>query len=1028
MQLTAMCTAALAAIANFGRSEGVDLNSTGILPGDAGYSVEHWTVEEDLPGRIITSLAQTPDGALWCGGSEELARFDGAHFTKFDPQQTPALQGVRILELRCDQSGRLWIAGIDGTLILYEGGRFRRLNESDGFPSAQAGKMGEVIGEDFWIKGRNDDLFYRYHSGRSEKREYTDAPGSMIDRFLADSTGVRWGVHELNRVMVQFLGQKTEMHLLEAPDGKSRVQAGRLFRLQDGRWATTSTHGIYVLSGAKWNMLHAYTSPIEGAFLDGIQDWVGNFWVSVFDQGLFLSGSNRPTARVALPDQIQRPFLRTILMGREGNIWIGGNDGLYRLRQLPFQSQPPNGESPKHSQTAFVETTDGTLWILHQDGWTRLTKAGWDHARHTYPVAYLWTGCASQDGSVILGYTENGDSDRGFLDKIAPNGQASRIGEVKGIIRVILESKSGEIWTGTEAGLWSRSGGKFAAVQIPEIPGEFSVRGLTEDLQGRLYVSAYGHGLWMRNVDGEWRRLTTRDDSFSREIWGICVDTNGAVWAATDSGLARWQQGKWTAYGTVKGELPRLCRSVVCDNQSGLWLASQFGVARVSLDALNQTTIADDSLLESDWFDRSDGLPSVSCSDEQGSLHKTADGRIWVATLKGAAAVDPAAWHKWRRRVGPPSVFMEAILVDDKLMSDSSKLNGPAKTVETIVRPGAQRVEFRYRVVDLTSNRRTRLRYRLDGFDQEWMDAGEQRTAVYHRLPAGHYCFQAVAANKYGTWTSEGTTASIVAYPHYWQTNWFRGGVGVFLLGALWLSRAATLRRLDRQRQRREEFALGLIQSQEKERKRIAQELHDSLGQDLILIRNAAKLSLRKHAPPPPISEQLTDMAELASHALNNARAITSNLRPPELDRLGLTAALETIVEKHAAHSDIQLKATIQNVNGVWSADEEIHVYRVVQESLNNAFKHAHPQRIQLEVAMLGSEVSIRVDDDGRGFDPEQPAAKGGGIGLAGLRERIRILGGVMELISRRGEGTSFRCRIPISVYGKKKFDQNPNR
>jgi signal transduction histidine kinase len=363
---------------------------------------------------------------------------------------------------------------------------------------------------------------------------------------------------------------------------------------------------------------------------------------------------------------------------------------------------------------------------------------------------------------------------------------------------------------------------------------------------------------------------------------------------------------------------------------------------------------------------------------------------------------------------------MEAVLVDDKSVPDSSQLNGPVEPAETSVRPGAQRVEFRYRVVDLTSSRKTRLRYRLDGFDQEWMDAGEQRGAIYHHLPPGRYRFQLVAANKYGSWTAKGASAAIVVAPHYWQTYWFKAGMGVTLLGALWFSRAVTLRRMDRQRRRREEFALGLIQSQEAERKRIAQELHDSLGQDLILIRNAAKLSLRKFAPAPPISDQLNDMAELASHALTNARAITSNLRPPELDRLGLTAALEAITEKHASHSDIQLTATIQNVNGVWSADQEIHVYRVVQESLNNALKHAHPQRIRLVVEVLDREVSILVEDDGCGFDPEAPAANGGGIGLPGLRERVRILGGVMELNSGRGQGTIFRCRIPVSVYGKK--------
>jgi len=1011
-------------------SSSVEAKAAGRSPAELGYSVEHWTVQEGLPGRIITSLAQTPDGALWCGSFDGLARFDGTRFTRFDPERFPALRDIRILEMRCDQVGRLWLEDIDGKLVLYEAGRFQRLQEQHGIPANQAGRLSETESEDFWVRGRTDDRFYCYHAGSFKPADHPPVPSSSIDRFVAGAKGLRWAIHERERTLVEFLGSKTEVHRLPGPDGKSIVLAGRFFRLLDGRWGVTSSYGIYALTGSDWELLYTPTRSIAKTIgnlaLDGLQDWGGNFWATVYEEGLVLTGPNLPTTPVALPHLNPRPFLRTMILGREGSIWIGGNDGLYRLCPYPFRPQPPNAEAHNESAVAFMETGPGSIWILYRDGWARQTEAGWTFHRHPNPEAFFWSGCALHDDSAVLAWSTAPDTAKGcHLEKVTPDGNMQSLGDVEGIVRVLLQTRSGQLWVGTEAGLWRWDGNRFVAEQLPQHPGGFSVHGLAEDKKGRMLAGVYGSGLWALEPSGNWRKLTTSSDEASTQLWGVTVDTEGSAWVATDAGLARWLDGKWSLYGSMQGELPRLVRSVTCDHEHGLWISSQSGVVRVNLSALDSSTAGTDASLGSDWFDHSDGLPSVSCSDEQGALYTAADGRVWVGTLNGAAVMDPLDWQRRRHRIPPPSVSIDAILTDDRSVSVPTTTSG---AVGASVRPGAQRVEFRYSVVDLTPNRKARLRYRLEGFDKDWTEAGDQRAAVYHHVPPGEYRFQVMAANKYGLGTAEAVSAAVLVQPHYWQTLWFRIGASLTGLGVIWLSRVLTLRRLHRERARREQFSLGLLQSQEAERKRIAQELHDSLGQDLILIRNAAKLTLRKFAPSPGVGEQLGEMAELASHALNNARAITSNLRPPELDRLGLTAALETMVEKHAEHSDIRLTATIENVDDLWSADQEIHVYRIVQESLNNAVKHALPTQIELAVTMQAGEVEIRLKDDGCGFDPEQLATPRAGIGLAGLRERLRILGGVMELTSSRGEGTTFSCQIPVTVHEKKRNYQNPAR
>ncbi|HAB18412.1 MAG TPA: hypothetical protein DCE44_18475, partial [Verrucomicrobiales bacterium] len=834
------------------------------------------------------------------------------------------------------------------------------------------------------------------------------------------------------RSMIRFEGSGTKAHPLSSPEGQSAVPAGRLFRLRDGRWAVSSTAGIFALDDDRWHLLHAFTPTLPdfgvNPVLDGVEDGSGNFWVSVFDLGLVVSGPDQPTSRVMLPDSSAKPFIRALIAGGEGNIWAAGNDGLYRLRRFPFRMQPPNQELPQKAAVGFVEGADGMVWILHREGWTRISKQSWEWTGNPNPQAYLWAGCRSRDNSVILAFTEHGNSDRAFADRVHPDGRVQRLGTLEGIVRVVLESKSGEVLVGTEAGLWHWTGERFHRVELPQHSESYTVRGLAEDHQGRWVVSVFGDGLWRREADGHWRRLTEPGDTASTEIWGLDIDSQDTIWAATDSGLARWKQDSWQFFGTWHGDLPRLARSVVGDNEAGLWIASQFGVVRVDREALDTAASPEQAVLGSDWFDRSDGLPSVSCSDEQGALQIAADGRIWVGTLKGACVVDPHAWQGSRRLARAPSVSITEVVVDDQSTRLSVSRTASSQAVETFIPSGATRVEFRFGVVDLTPNPRTRLRYRLEGIDNEWRDAGEERRATYHRLPPSNYSFHIMAANKYGQWADPGAIVPIIVEPRFWQTIWFQAGAGLAVLGAVWITRLVTLRQGQQERLRREEFSRGLIQSQETERKRIARELHDSLGQDLILIRNAAKLTLRKFDPSPQVGEHLNQVAELASHALDNARAITSNLRPPELDRLGLTAALEAMVEKHSLHSEIQLTATLENLDGRWSPDQEIHVYRVIQESLSNALKHAHSRHIHLSATMQGSAVNIAVQDDGRGFDPDQLPSQRTGIGLTGLGERVRILSGVMELNSSPGKGTIFRCRIPISNHGEKRENPDSNR
>ena len=229
-----------------------------------------------------------------------------------------------------------------------------------------------------------------------------------------------------------------------------------------------------------------------------------------------------------------------------------------------------------------------------------------------------------------------------------------------------------------------------------------------------------------------------------------------------------------------------------------------------------------------------------------------------------------------------------------------------------------------------------RFSYRLAGVDKDWIEAGPRRSAYYAHLPPGAYTFKVIAANSDGVWNNDGATLSIVVRPPFWRTWWFATLAMLFIAGAAILIYEGRLARLRRAHAAQESFSRRLIESQERERKRIAGELHDSLGQNLLIIKNRALLGDQVSTQHQPAREQFAEINASASQAIDEVRAIAYNLRPYHLDRLGLTATLEDMIDRVATSSGIHFSSVVAPLDDLFSKEAEISVYRIVQESLNN--------------------------------------------------------------------------------------------
>jgi signal transduction histidine kinase len=369
------------------------------------------------------------------------------------------------------------------------------------------------------------------------------------------------------------------------------------------------------------------------------------------------------------------------------------------------------------------------------------------------------------------------------------------------------------------------------------------------------------------------------------------------------------------------------------------------------------------------------------------------DRTLWFATVRGVVVVDPG-----QRETRPSHVVIESVAVDGQFV----RADQPVR-----LSPSQENLEIQYTALSWNRPHAINFRFRLLGLDSSWVEAGTRRTAYYSHVPPGSYTFTVLADNGDGVWNTEGRSFSLVVLPPFYQASWFVPLLAATFAGLALVAHRMRIGRLKRRQLAHEAFSRQLISSQEQERQRIAAELHDSVGQSLAIIKNRALLGIHNAVSLEDAREQLNRIAEQSTEAIDEAREISFNLRPYLLDRLGLTKALESMIDKVDASSAARFRMDFAALDGLFGRDDEIHVYRIVQECLNNIVKHAGATEAAVVLTRESNVAKLIISDNGRGFAYSSGSDNGGsGFGLIGLHERARLLGATPVIESSPGNGT----------------------
>ncbi|MGH9159164.1 MAG: ligand-binding sensor domain-containing protein, partial [Vicinamibacteraceae bacterium] len=876
------------------------------------YGIDVWTTDNGLPQNIVRAIHQARDGYLWLTTLDGLVRFDGVRFTTFDRTGSPGIASNRFTPIYESADGALWIGSETAGVTRYHDGTFTTYGVDEGLRHNNvAGITGDGKGNVWVLAGGH---IARWQDGHFRAAKL-DLP-AIVFQNCGWSTEIFWGVRD--RTLYHFTRGRVTRWTLPAGVRLTRMEedpSGTLWvTTQEGTIATLTRRPLHQQSTS--DAIESTWREVDGDAEMSVthRDRHGVDWrVSV-------APNLSRTLIVPSSGQRQEIVFTRIHEDREGNLWLGTDGrGLYRVREQTVKVYSEEHGLIGPNVYPVFQDHNGAVWIgARSAGLSRLHEG-------------RFTSFTTADGlpsPTVTALAEDGDG-RLWLAALGPkNGGLARFEDGRFVtvpdqmvlnnaaVAVIHHAPTGAVWLGTTSGLIRYEDGQSIRYTTQDGLAGDDVKVIIDDRAGGLWVGAYGG---LTHVQDSRLTSWTEDEGLpSNSVRSLYLDPEGVLWIGTyDGGLGRLEDGRMTTYTVRDGLFNNGVFQILDDQHGHLWMSCNRGLYRVSTAELNQFAAGARTTINALSLGRSDGLlnPEANGGNWPAGI-RARDGRLWFPTQDGVAVIDPASVTASDTKV--PAVI-ESVLAHRAPVpfEDGVRLASHQNTLE-----------IRYTGLSFENSPWLRFRYRLNGLDEDWVEAGRRRTAYYSHVPPGEYTFAVLAANSDGVWNTTGASLSIVIVPRFYQTRWFWWLVA--LAGAA-VAAGAYRRRVEglkRARTAQQAFARQLIDSQERERGRIAAELHDSLGQQLLIIKNRALLGTMAESHPDEAKEQFDEISTTATRSLDEIRQIARDLRPYHLDRLGLTHSIEDMVERISASSEVHLSSRIAQIDGAIPKEQEINLYR----------------------------------------------------------------------------------------------------
>ncbi len=981
-------------------------------------TVDVWDTDRGLPQNSVITMTQTRDGYLWLGTMNGLVRFDGLErlsgggaglkFPTFDESNTPELRSSTIVKLYEDSHTNLWIGTDAGGVVLARGGgALQRLDIESGNREGRLSSVCEDAAGSVWLYTANGWL-YRWANDHLDRWPAgTELPSRC--RVVMVESGLLWvgtdwsltarplpspSVTNLPPAFSVPIG-KLDFLLPSAGGGYWRLANGRVQKWKGERLQRD-------LGSYPWR---GWRTPINAA----CEDAEGNLVVGTGGEGIFwFNPDGTFTQFSSVSGGLSHNTILSLCVDHEGNLWAGTDGGgLDRIKQQLFSVLE---ESSGFTVQSASEDAQGRLWIGYNgERIDCLDKGKVEQFTNAQGLIELNVKAvfADRQDRVWAGTTPRGllQLQNGLF--LSPPGWERFAGmpDVRSV-SAVYQDHSNRVWVGTQGGLVRWDGTDWRLFTTRDGLSANVVRCMVEDRDGCLWVGTQGGGL-NRIREGEFSTFGRTNGLPSDNVSALCIDEDGVIWAGTSSGLARVKSDSMTS---LAGKLSLGGASIgyLLDDRNGhLWIGSNSGLVRASRKDLNDLADGARDVMAVRVYGKAEGLPTQECSQgSQPAACRGADGQLWFPTIKGLVLLEPS---RLTQNLHPPPVVIEAVTIDGRMQTTNTLRAPPAQLVT--VPPRRESLEFFFTVLNLSAPTQGSIRYRLEGHETAWTEAAATvRSARYSKLPPGRYRFQVIACNEDGVWNKTGASLAVTVLPPFWQTWWFITLVSVCVLGAL----VAAVHYASTQRLQRQLAALRQKEALERERARIARDLHDQLGANLTQVALLGEMAEADKALPAEVESHAKMISATARDTTRALDEIVWTVNPSNDTLDGLVNYICKYAQEYLALAGLRyrLETPPQLPAKPISPELRHNVFLASKEAVNNVVKHAQATSAWVRLELGPGEFTVEIEDDGRGLGSD--AANKGRNGLKNMRKRMEDIGGRFEAVSRAEGGTRVRLTAPL--------------
>lgn len=955
-----------------------------VITAIAQYQSETWTTENGLPQNSVTSIVQSKDGYIWFGTFGGLVRFDGIKFKIFNTINAPAIKSNRITNLFEDKNGTLWIGTQFGNLISYKDEVFTSILE----PSNTQRTPIQVfcVDKNGAIWTANLKRFAPNAEGKlvAEQIQLPDEPNPAIGSITEDDSNNIWistfkGLYQYQNGAIRFFPFNNtfppDKNVANFPGGPPKV---RIFIDSQNKFWLFGLNGLARFENGKFIPL----IQKQNANISLVEDINNTYFLKMDNKIYRFANEKVGELLIDQPDKIDS--FRLMMSDREGNLWVGATGlGLIRFKQQTARTFT-KADGLIDSEVSFAfEDRNKNLWIgadnlyKFQNGRFENVSQG---LTNNFESAYQ-----TKDGTLWFG-----TQSRGLITfKNGKFDDFSKVNNIEG--NIVFESIEGTLFFPSREFLTIIKDGNRQEISFPNS----GVQKIMEDRVGGIWFGTV-KGL-SRLMDGTFTNYSISDGLSNENVRDLYQDAEGVIWIGTyGGGLNRLKDGKFFPITTREGMNEDIISRILVDAKDNFWMLGNRGVSVISRSALKDLADGKIKTVSCASYGVSDGMLN---SEGNGGYSPAGwiagDGKLWFPSIKGAIMVDPKFSDL------PPPIYIEETFLDGKQIESGSKIE---------VAPDVKNLEINYTGLNFTKPEQVKFKYKLEGYDQEWIEVGTRRVAYYTQIPAGNYRFLVTASTTNGVWNERFASKEVIvlSFP-IWKKWWFILSVSLIAIFGIVLFYRLRLFQLTKKRQQQQTFSRQLIESQESDRKRIAAELHDNLGQHLIIIKNWAALGLNFIEKDTPVREQLDEISSTALLALNEVREIIYDLRPHQIETIGLSKTITFMLEQVSTSSGIKFKTRIDEIDKLFAPDDEVIFYRILQECVSNIIKHSEAKNASVLIIKDKSSINLKISDDGKGFVNDKNSSSNGhfSFGLKGIEERVKMLNGEFEIQTQKNSGTT---------------------